>query len=154
MTKAVAGFFSSFAKRYYSASAGGDELGVCMSDVAADLHRFYKILDSQPLFVSPDATMQLGVVCARFGSNYERCRSLCERRGILAFQITPKLHKMQHVPDQSRIFNPVRTSNYSYESFIGSTTQCWKRSLSGRYKRSSQRVVLIKRLVSVLLRMT
>ena len=124
-----------------------------MADAVGDLSRLYRILDRQSVFVSDDSAAQARVVCCRFGVAYAKCRAVCARRGIMAFEITPKVHKTQHLAENAQIFIPMKTTNYAFESSISTTANVWKRSLSGRYKKMCPRNVVVKRLVVALLRM-
>ena len=94
---------------------------------------------------------RLRSICIEFGEHFMWCRELSRRDGLLWWEITPKVHKMQHVPKMAQMINPRFVQCYFPESLIGTTTKVWKRSMSGRYKNSAQRVVLSKRLLGVLL---
>lgn len=71
----------------------------------------------------------------------------------MAWQVTPKVHKMQHLPSMAKLLNPGEISCYMDEGSIGSTTKVWKRSLAGRHGEVNQRNVLAKRVLGVLVRL-
>ena len=87
-----------------------------------------------------------------FLAAYQRMREQSRRSGVYAFAITPKTHKVQHLPKLTTCINPVRVQVYSEESMMGSVTGTWRGSARGRYKEEVQRIVLVKQLTGVLLR--
>ena len=68
------------------------------------------------------------------------------------WRVTPKVHKLQHIPLYSEVLNPRHVQNYSEESLIGTTARIWKGSMDGQYQKSAQSNVLLKRTVGLLLR--
>ena len=70
----------------------------------------------------------------------------------MAWQITPKVHKLQHVPMLAHGINPWPVQCYNEESHVGAAVKSWRGSAAGRYMLTVQEVVLIKRLVALLLR--
>ena len=123
-----------------------------MKKVVRCLHDFYKTLDDEPIIMSAAATRRMKEICFDFGEAFMQCREKARVAGELSWEITPKVHKMMHVPQQCAQINPRCVSCYADESAIGSTTRAWKRSMSGRYKAVAQRSVLAKRVVGVLVR--
>ena len=71
----------------------------------------------------------------------------------MGWEVTPKVHKMQHMVASSRILNAAKLSNYGDESMVGTTTRVWNNTKFGRYERHSQRNVLLKKLCALLLRL-
>ena len=124
-----------------------------MAQLARDLHSFYEAFDNQPLFMSRQAQQRAKDVCISLGTNFQRCREFSRRSQLLAFNVTPKVHKMQHAPFLYGMLNPMRISCYIEESQIGTTCTCWKRSVAGRFRTVGQRTVLAKRLLGLMLRL-
>ena len=120
--------------------------------VTASLDDLYSLLYEAPMF-PPDATVaRVRQLCLAFGSAYQRLRELSRRAGVFAFAVTPKVHKVQHIPLLTSCINPVRVQVYSEESMMGSVTGTWRGSKNGRYRQTVQKVVLIKQITGVLLR--
>ncbi len=69
-----------------------------------------------------------------------------------AFPVTPKTHKVQHLPLLTACINPVRVQMYSEESMMGSVTRTWRGSKRGQYRQSVQMAGLTKQATGVLLR--
>ena len=78
-------------------------------------------------------------------------REVARQKGWLLWNVTPKVHKMQHVPLLASVINPRFVQNYAEESLIGTCTAIWARSVSGRYRSVAQRAVLAKKLTGLLL---
>ena len=133
--------------------ADGTEFEQCMAQLAKDLHLFYRAFDNQPLFMSRQAQQRVADLCISFGTHFQWCREWSRTTNLLAFNTTPKVHKMQHLPFFCGILNPFLTSCYMDEPQIGTTCKCWQRSVAGRYHRVAQKTVLAKRLLGFLLRL-
>ena len=88
-----------------------------------------------------------------FGLAYQRLRNLANTEEQLLWPVRPKVRKMQHVPELVGVINPVHAQCYGDESLMGTTAAVWRRSMSGRYKKNVQSVVLTKRLTGLLLRL-
>ena len=123
-----------------------------MASVARLLDEFYSIIYAAPIFPTDDDIGRLRSVCIDFGESFMWCKEFSRRDGLMWWEIAQKVHKMQHVPMMAAIINPRYVQCYAPESLIGTTTKVWKRSMSGRWKRAVQNVVLTKRLLGVLLR--
>lgn len=149
-TRAAAGFFEDIAARYLS---GGDKYGTHIVQVARSLNQFYTIIYSSERFMTDASIDRLKEVCIVFGGGFMRCRENARKQGELSWRVTPKVHKMQHIPAMCALMNPRFVSCYSEESQIGTTLRVWKRSVSGRYKAAVQRNVLTKRLLGLFLRL-
>ena len=65
----------------------------------------------------------------------------------LIWAIKPKLHYMQHFPDEARLISPRMVQCYIEESFIGKVAGIWSSSKSGPYSETIQHVALVKYLV-------
>jgi hypothetical protein len=148
-TRKASGFFSELSAEYLG---HGSDFDQHMASAAKLLHEFYSIIYAAPVFMTDRDLDRLRSICIEFGEHFMWCREFSRRDGLLWWEITPKVHKMQHVPKMAQMINPRFVQCYFPESLIGTTTKVWKRSMSGRYKNSAQRVVLSKRLLGVLLR--
>ena len=65
----------------------------------------------------------------------------------LLWHITPKLHYMQHFPQEAKLINPRLVQCYIEESYIGKMAQIWASCKYGKYKESIQYWALLKYLV-------
>ena len=114
---------------------------------------FYHILYTEGMFITDEGLAHLGIVTERFGCLYMRLREHARRGGLRLWKVTPKVHKMQHVPLHASVLNPRCVQNYAEESLIGTCTKIWARSVKSRYRRVVQSNVLAKRLVALLVRL-
>ena len=64
-----------------------------------------------------------------FGLSYQRLRNLAGTSGEMAWPVTTKVHKMQHVPELANIINPVHLQCYADESLMGTSQKVWKKLL-------------------------
>jgi len=112
--------------------------------LSGNLATFYEILYSQGRFLSEDAEARLGVVCRAMGAGYMLLRNMSREAKLLHFKITPKVHKVQHIPFLANCMNPRFVQNYAEESLIGTCTKIWGRSMAGRHHRFVQRNALTK----------
>ena len=62
-------------------------------------------------------------------------------------------HNILHYPHLARVINPKAIQNHGEEALMGTVTNTWQRSISGRYKKKVQVNVLTKRIVALLLRL-
>ena len=131
----------------------GSELDHTVLVLSLSLARFYEILYSQGRFLTDAALVELGTVTRRMGTAYQQLRNMSREAGLLHFKITPKVHKVQHIPFLSACINPRFVQNYCEESLIGTCCKIWHRSVSGRYQAHVQRNTLRKKLVGLLLRL-
>ena len=120
--------------------------------VVAALDDLYNELYDAPMFPPDPTVARVRQLCLDFGKAYQRMRELSRRSGIYAFAVTPKTHKVQHIPKLATCINPVRVQVYAEESMMGSVTSTWRGSKHGRYRKVVQNVVLVKQLTGVLLR--
>ena len=78
-------------------------------------------------------------------------RELARLKKWALWSVTPKVHKMQHLPVLASVINPRFVQNYAEESLIGTRTTIWARSVSGRYRSVAQRAVLANKMTGLLL---
>ena len=123
-----------------------------MKTVAAYFTEFYDVIYGEPIFMSPAAIQRIGEICIGLGTAYMELREISRQAGRYAWNIKPKLHKLMHFPELCEIMNPRFVMCYSDEAQLGTSTEVWKRCMSGRYQEFAQRSVLAKRLLGLLLR--
>ena len=147
--RSAAPFFRELVHHYCSSASQRDRQ---LRIVVTSLDMMYNVMYDAPMF-PPDATVvRLRQLCLEFGAAYQHLRELSRRAGVYAFAVTPKVHKVQHIPLLATCINPVRVQVYSEESLMGAVTTTWRGSKNGRYRSTAQRVVLIKQVTGVLLR--
>ena len=141
--------FKSICDRFFDADTEQDS---CIRIVFKSLTDFYELLYSCPMFMSDADVARLQQACLDFGRSYQKLREITRRAHLLAWQVTTKVHKMQHVAMLCRVINIRFLQCYADESLVGTTTTVWKKSVSSRWRRCVQRNVLLKRLTGLILR--
>ena len=91
------------------------------------------------------------MVTESFGECFMRLREIARVKKWPLWNVTPKVHKMQHVPLLATVLNPRCVQNYAEESLIGTCTAIWARSVRGRYSNVVQKTVLAKKLTGLML---
>lgn len=122
-TRAAAPVFAHLAMRFFTEDT---PLHVSLRAVTAKLKEFYDIVYSQEIFMTDAAICDVKCVCVDFGTHFQLLRDHCRVNNILAFKLTPKVHKMQHIPMLCEILNPRCVQCYGEESLIGTTVKVWK----------------------------
>ena len=122
-------------------------------DIIDTLVKSYDVFYSEPMFMSDDAIRDLRRLLGEFGVLFMHLREHARLEGELAWQIKPKVHKMQHLASLSMVINPRFVQNYGEESLIGTTTRVWKKSMYGRYANHVQSNILVKRITGLLCRL-
>ena len=150
-TRALSPFLVELAAHFYDND--DDEYSRLAQRATRCLDRLYVIIYTEGVFLSASALAEFRRVLLRFGMAIQQLRELARARNLLAWNMTPKVHMFQHMDQQAAVVNPRVIHNYSEESQIGTTTAVWRRSASGRYRRTVQRIVLCKRLVSLMIRL-
>ena len=125
---------------------------VCLRALVTSLDELYSLLYGGPMFLPEADLARVRGLVEEFGVQYQRMRELSRRAGILAFAVTPKVHKVQHLPALAATINPAAVQVYAEESLMGSVTKTWRGSARGRYREHVQTVVLVKRVTALLLR--
>ena len=150
-TRGLALFLVELCEEFYADS--DDEYQRCVSRAARALSQFYVVLYGGDRFLT--ASEQNGVrrALSMLGACFQQLRNIAQERGLLAWNISPKTHMVQHFKDLCKIMNPRFLHNYAEESHIGTMTKMWARSAQGRYSGSVQKLSLVKRLVAVNVRM-
>ena len=124
---------------------GPDPCNTNLRIMLRSLQNIYKAMYGQPMFLSVEALRELESHCFDFGESFQRLREHGRTNNHLVCRITPKVHKMQHVPYMAELINPAFVQVYGEESLVGTTTKVYKKSMSGRYRKALQRTVLRKR---------
>jgi len=148
-TRSAAPFFNALVFRHFP---GGSAVEVSLRGVVAALDGIYKVIYSQPMFMAGAKVVELRRNCVSFGEHYMRLRELARRENRFAWPVTPKVHKLQHVPMFATVLNPRFVQNYAEESTMGTMQRTWRRSMAGRYQGSVQANVLSKRVTALLIR--
>ena len=131
----------------------GDEYSRLGQRAARCLNDFYTVLYESTILLTPEQLRRLRKMLLRFGASFQQLRELSRLRGGLEWRITPKVHCMMHFDTQAAVCNPTWTQNCQDESQVGTVTRIWGRSAQGRYRRTVQKMVLVKRLVSLAVRL-
>ena len=152
-TRAASGAFADLIQGYVNALVVADEYEQHLVQITRLLHDIITLMWTSPRFMSENALANLSGMCASFGEIYMRLRATCCARNVLAWEVTPKVHRMQHIPLYAGIMNPSFVQCYGEESLIGTTTKVWKKSLASRWERGVQRRVLLKRMCGLFLRL-
>ena len=150
ITRNASGFFKHIAEQFLVLQTAEEQ---CMLRLVTSLHDMYGLMWGRPRFLTQGDLDSLKRVCIEFGEDYMRCREHARLRGDLLFNVTGKVHKVQHLPAMANIMNPAWVACYAEESLVGTTARVWKQSMHGRYTRMVQHRVLIKRLCGLLIRL-
>ena len=148
-TRGAVRFFKLLADKYCT-----DESIVDMNikSLLTSLEKFNELLYTEPMFMSEAKVIELQKHTLDFGRHYQILRDEARKHKVLAWNHTPKVHRMQHFPMLAEIINPRHVSVYMEESMIGTTLKVYRRGMNGRYQASIQRTVLVKRMLGLFLR--
>ena len=127
-------------------------LDATIREVAASLDSLYQIMHESPMFVSADAQRRFDGHLLVIVVGMQRLRGLSEASGSQRWKISPKVHRVCHLDTYSKSCNPRCVACYADESHVGTMTTIWKKSIAGRHREHSQRTVLCKRWLAILLR--
>ena len=150
-TRALAPFLVKLAEELHADPASDYDRLVCLA--CRDWDRFYAILYGGGLFLTDVEQGQLRRILGRLGASLMQLREHCRVAGIAAWHLSPKVHMCQHFGAFSGVVNPRRVQNYTEESSVGTITKVWAKSANGRYRRTVQRMVLLKRIVALFVRL-
>ena len=112
--------------------------------LTATLRDIYALIYSAGFFLSDGEKTRLRDLTIRFGTHYQFASVCASNNNQLRFPITPKLHLMQHLPEQSDLINCRFTQNYLEEGMMGRLQQVWKGILHGPNVEIAQRKVLTR----------
>ena len=149
-TRALVPWLVEMAETFHDTDSPYDRL---VQRVFRALESFYRFLYVAGVFLYIGERAELHRVLLLLGASWQQLRELARERGLMAWRITPKVHMVMHLDQQAVVCNPRWTQNYTEESQIGTMTQIWGRSARGRYRGGVQRMILLKRLVSLAIRL-
>ena len=149
MTRQSLPFWSELVHRYCISDAPKHRN---LRSLVDSLSEIYRVFYTGPMFLNSDDQGKLRVACSTFGVCYQRLRELHRQEQSLAFNVVPKIHKLQHLPMHATCINPKFLQCYGEESLIGTSTRTYSGSMNGRYQGSIQRLFLVKRVTALLLR--
>jgi hypothetical protein len=125
----------------------GSEYHESMKLFMSGLCHIYEIIYSAGFFFTAAELKELDDTVLAVGIRHQFLRHLSDLRGDLMFQVTPKVHIMQHTASQSALVNVRWLQNYAEESMIGVITRIWHASAAGPYQKRIQKTTLLKWLV-------
>ena len=135
-------FISHLANSVYTDSQRQWDKSVCK--VCAMLCKLYHILYDGDMFFSSSELASMQECLLEFGVHFMVLRQLSESSSCLYFQVTPKVHQMQHFVMQSRLINSRFTQCYCNESMMLRYVRIYKASCAGPYRDQICRTVLLK----------
>ena len=149
-TRALTPFLVEIAEEFYSdATVDYNKLVV---RAATTLDRIYTIMYNADAFLTDEEATFLRRALSRFGATIMQLREICRITNVFAWNVTPKMHAVQHFATFPAQINPRWIQCYTEESAVGLTTKIWARSANGRYRRTIQRTVLMKKVVALAIR--
>ena len=101
------------------------------------------------MFLTSVEQRRLSQHVLRFGRHMQFCQSTAARDQEPLWHLTPKVHGLQHLPQQSKLINPRMLQNYIDEGFIGRVTKMWAASANGQYLSTIQNAVLMKLMIGL-----
>ena len=149
-TRAAVPFVAELAAEFYSPD---DEYGRLSIRCARMLARFYEAVYAAGAVLTDAQLEEVRRIVRIFGASFQQLRNLSQTMAFLGWNITPKTHYFMHLPSSCALVNARFTHCYMDESAVGTITKIWSRSARGRYRRTIQRVVLLKRLVALFVRL-
>ena len=108
---------------------------------------FNRVIYGTGVFCTEREVEELKTACVGIGKYMQTLRGRAKKEKQLIWAIKPKLHYMQHFPDEARLISPRMVQCYIEESFIGKVAGIWSSSKSGPYSETIQHVALVKYLV-------
>jgi hypothetical protein len=150
-TRALAPFLVELSEELYPDDT--DDYSRLVKRVCRSWNRFYEILYNGGVFLNAGEKDELRRVLNRLGAAMMQLREISRQTSLFAWQITPKTHMLQHFSGYSAVVNPRFLMNYQEDSSVGTVTRVWSRSAAGRYRRTVQRMVLMKLLVALMIRL-
>jgi len=146
-TRALAPWMVEISNEFYGAD---DEYSRLVRRACKYMDHFYNILYGASVILTPEESLDLRRTTVRFGICMQQLRELSRVKNQLCWGILPKAHYMQHLCDLP--VNARWVQNYAEESHVGTLAKIWSRSAHGRYRRTAQKVILLKRLVAMYIR--
>ena len=108
---------------------------------------FNRVIYSSGVFCTEEEVKELKTATVGIGKYMRTLRAQAKKEKQLIWAIKPKLHYMQHFPDEARLISPRMVQCYIEESFIGKVAGILSSSKAGPYSETIQHVALVKYLV-------
>ena len=108
---------------------------------------FNRVIYNSGVFYTKEELKELTTATVGIGKYMQTLRARAKEAKQLIWGIKPKLHYMQHFPDEAKLISPKVVQCYIEESFIGKVAQIWASSKSGPYSETIQQLSLLKYLV-------
>ena len=108
---------------------------------------FNRLVYSTGIFYTADELAKLSEAAKGIGVTMQLLRQRAKDQKQLLWHITPKLHYMQHFPDEAKLISPRVVQCYIEESYIGKISQIWSSSKNGPCQETIQHTALLKYLI-------
>ena len=149
-TRASAPMFVDMVKHFFTEDSEEHRSVIAICN---HVNKVYEIMYASSMFMTAAETAALRTSVLQVGVHWLVLRESCRTAGILAFKVSPKAHRFQHLPLWSQVLNPRFVQCYSEESLIGTTTTIWAKTMNGPYHKTVQELVLLKRTCGFLCRL-
>ena len=146
----AAPLFRSMAEAYCTSGSQQDQL---IRGVTAGLDDLYRCIADGPMFFSAAQHAEFARVLQDLLVHLQMLRHLSQVERQMRWQVKPKTHRLAHFVMYAAAINPRFASCYPDEGHVGTMTSIWKKSIAGRHRAHSQRTVLSKRWMAILLRL-
>lgn len=113
------------------------------------LDRLYTVLYAADMFLSDDQKAEVGHCVSRISLHFTWLAQNAISQGRVAWNMTPKLHYMMHLPLQADLLNPRFVQNYREESFVGRVAAIYRSCSSGPHWATVQARALRKYLTGL-----
>ena len=127
--------------------AGPEPWKSSLRKVTHGINRCYELMYANEFFMPPADELEYEQCILKIGKHWHGLRRHFKERNLLMFQVTPKLHYVQHFPSQDALINPRMTTNYAEESLMGVLSEMWSKSIAGPHQISAQKHVFLRYLV-------
>jgi len=117
-----------------------------LAQAARDLNQLF---DDQPMFLSAEGETQCAELVRTMLLSYSWLARHSMDRGVLWFNVVPKMHYCSHLPNQSKLVNPRCTRTYIEESLVGRAQVFFRTCLRGTYASTIQGTFLRKYLLGL-----
>ena len=119
-TRALRGWLVELCAEFYAGPSENDRL---VTRAVGALDRFYSVLYENDMILTAAVQGVLRRAILQFGTCLQDLRELSRSRGELLWQITPKCHYFQHLPELAACVNPRWVQKYTNGSHAGSITR-------------------------------
>ena len=151
-TRGLAPWLVLICDKYYNDDS--DEYSRLVCRLCRFMDRFYCMLYAAGTLLTSAEVTAISKLLLRLGATYMALRDIAMSRSWYCWNVVMKVHYFQHFADLvSAGLNPRWVQCYAEESAVGVVAKAWGRSAHGRYRRTAQKVVLTKRLMSLYIRL-